>query len=257
MQSTPVSQDVARLGAGMLQFAMGIDKLDTPDKVLDSLHGLTSQVSKLNVWGALLFPLRAADLSGVERGKTVFLHKSVNEGWWDEWLELSRRYPPLGVMLAQMSLAPFTKSEMMQRLEPLGIDRWSIELAMKYGIRDAIVCPVGGRWLIAYWSPTPLAQRVSEEARAILFMGATFAAIRLQKLVGPQPNRIGNGAALTPREIAVLRLMSIGHQVRDTAQLLELGEETIRSHLKKAQIKLGVQNRSHAIAQAIRLHLIN
>jgi DNA-binding CsgD family transcriptional regulator len=30
----------------------------------------------------------------------------------------------------------------------------------------------------------------------------------------------------------------------------------VRSHLKKAQSKLGVNDRTHAVAQAMRLHLI-
>ena len=87
-------------------------------------------------------------------------------------------------------------------------------------------------------------------------MGATFAAIRLQKLVGPQVARIGKGAALTARELAVLRLLWIGRLMREAAAQLELGEETVRSHLKKAETKLGVRDRTHAVAQAIREHLI-
>jgi DNA-binding CsgD family transcriptional regulator len=87
-------------------------------------------------------------------------------------------------------------------------------------------------------------------------MGATFTAIRLQKLIPPHAGSVGKGHVLTARELSVLRLLSTGHSMRDTASLLELGEETIRSHLKKAQAKLGVHDRSHAIAQALRLHLI-
>jgi DNA-binding CsgD family transcriptional regulator len=87
-------------------------------------------------------------------------------------------------------------------------------------------------------------------------MGATFAALRLERLIEPAPRRYGDHAALTPRELSVLRLMSIGHQVRSVANLLELGDETIRTHLKKAQAKLGVHNRAHAVAQAIRRRLI-
>ena len=97
---------------------------------------------------------------------------------------------------------------------------------------------------------------LSEEARAVLSMGATFAAIRLQKLMGPQVARIGKGAALTARELAVLRLLSIGRPTKDVAAHLELGPETIRSHLKKAEAKLGVHDRTHEVAQAIRHHLI-
>ena len=113
----------------------------------------------------------------------------------------------------------------------------------------------GSRLVGASWSDAapPL---LTPEARVILFMGATFAALRLERLIEPAPRRYGDHAALTPRELSVLRLMSIGHQVRSVANLLELGEETIRTHLKKAQAKLGVHNRAHAVAQAIRRRLI-
>jgi LuxR family quorum sensing-dependent transcriptional regulator len=53
-----------------------------------------------------------------------------------------------------------------------------------------------------------------------------------------------------------LRLVSSGAQLRQAAQELGLGEETVRSHLKKAQSKLGVRNRAQAVAEALRQHLI-
>jgi DNA-binding CsgD family transcriptional regulator len=252
----PVIRDVSMLGSEMLQFTSLVGKLDTPGEVLDSLHEVTSRSCQLNVLGAAMFPLRWGDWSSIEKGKTVFLHKSAPEGWWEDHIELSRTRPGPGFILAQMSLAPFTMSELMRIVEPLGIDRWPFDLALKYGMRDRLNCPVGGRWVITYWSRNVLSQRLSEEARAVLFMGATFSAIRLQKLVGPQISRIGKGTALTPRELAVLRLLSVGHQISETAKLLELGEETVRTHLKKAQAKLGVHDRTHVVAQAIRRKLI-
>jgi LuxR family quorum sensing-dependent transcriptional regulator len=85
---------------------------------------------------------------------------------------------------------------------------------------------------------------------------ANFAALRLEQLAGPDPDRIGSCARLTCRELAVLRLLSTGAQTSDIAQALGLGEETIRSHLKKAQAKLGVRNRTQAACDAIRHNLI-
>ena len=246
--------DVLKLNAEMLQFTSSIKTLDTPDAVLDGLQRATHQATPLNVLGALLLPVRWGDFSGLEVGKTVFLHKSAPVGWWDEHIELMGGHPGPGITFAQYSIASFTMSELMRTLEPLGVDRWPIELAQKYGMRDSLNCPVGGRWIVVFWSGKVLS--LSEEARAVLSMGATFAAIRLQKLMGPQVARIGKGAALTARELAVLRLLSIGRSTKAAAALLELGAETIRSHLKKAEAKLGVHDRTHAVAQAIRHHLI-
>ena len=66
----------------------------------------------------------------------------------------------------------------------------------------------------------------------------------------------GSQPASQARELAVLRLLSIGCPTKEVAAQFELGEETVRSHLKKAQAKLGVHGTSHAVAQAIRQRLI-
>lgn len=253
---THVGNNDMTLGSEMLQFTRMTDELGTADAVLDSLHEVSFGACKLSVMGALLFPIRWGDLSSLAKGKSVFLHSSVPNGWWEEWLELTRQHPGPGLALAQGTLAPITMTEMMRLIEPLGVDRWPFELALKYGMRDQLICPVGGRWVVAYWSRNDLTKRLTPEARAILLMGATFAAIRLQKLVGTHAERIGQSPRLTPRELAVLRWLSVGNKVAEAAQTLQLGEETIRTHLKKAQTKLGVHSSAHAIAQALRLRLI-
>jgi LuxR family quorum sensing-dependent transcriptional regulator len=92
--------------------------------------------------------------------------------------------------------------------------------------------------------------------RIMIGAAASFAALRLEQLAAPDLNSIGPHVRLTPRELAVLRLVSTGAQFRDVAEALGLGEETVRSHLKKAQSKLGARNRAQAVAEALRQHLI-
>ena len=72
----------------------------------------------------------------------------------------------------------------------------------------------------------------------------------------PFTGRLSKGATLTPRELSVVRSLSLGHRVAQISKDLGLGEETVRSHIKKAQIKLGVRSSMHAVAQAVRLRLI-
>jgi LuxR family quorum sensing-dependent transcriptional regulator len=179
----------------------------------------------------------------------------VPAAWWDQYAALAEQKLDLGIMMARVSLAPYTWTESMKMLEPIGVDRLPYELNLKHGMRDGFTCPVGARWVVAYWSPKVLTH-LSEQARALLFMAASFAAIRLERLVGPDPKRLGHLAVLTPRERAVLRLLSLGKRTGEIAAHLELGEETVRSHIKKAQAKLGVKDRTHAVAEAMRQHLI-
>ena len=142
----------------------------------------------------------------------------------------------------------------MKSLEPIGIDRWAVELNLKHGIRDLFGCPIGGRWIFAYWSPKPM--HLQPDQRALLYLGASFATTQLQKLAPPFAGRLGKGASLTPRELSVLRWQSLGHRIPEIGKVLGLGEETVRSHIKKAQAKLGARNSMHAVVQAVRLRLI-
>jgi DNA-binding CsgD family transcriptional regulator len=255
MKSTSNQSADPPLRSELLAYVNDLDDVQTPAAVLDGLHKITWAAARVGVVGAALLPLRRSN-AGYEKGKTVFLHGSVPCGWWDEYSELSKHNPAPGVMLAQSALAPFTLSEMLRIFEPLGLDRWPYELALKYGMRDGLTCPVGGRWIVAYWSPRVLAGTLTQQDRALLFMAASFVAIRLQALAEPSVKRVGKGVSVTPRELSVLRSLSLGRRIRETAEHLGLGEETVRSHLKKAQAKLGVNDRTHAVAQAMRLHLI-
>ena len=238
----------------MLRLLRTLDMLDTPDAVLTGLQRALRHTPMLNVLGAALFPTRWGNWEALVKGKTVFLHTSAPAGWWEEYKELLRHSPGPALVFAPMSLAPFTHLEITRVLELIGADRWSTDLALKYGIRDGFHCPIGKRWILTYWSPQVL--DLSDEVRAILFMGATFACIRLQKLEARHPPRMGDGAALTAPELSVLRALSLGLRLGDIAEQLELKEETIRSHLKRAEGKLGVHDRCHAVAQAIRESLI-
>jgi DNA-binding CsgD family transcriptional regulator len=53
-----------------------------------------------------------------------------------------------------------------------------------------------------------------------------------------------------------LRQASDGKSLQEIAKALHLGEETVRSHFKKAQTKLGARNRAQAVAEAMRQLLI-
>ena len=220
------------------------------------LHLFASKFVPLCVLGAARIPLQASDWRSTRLGRDVFLHPSVPEGWWDEYAAMAKQEYDPGVMMARSSLMACTWTETMQMLDPIGIDRWPYELSLKYGMRDALTCAVGRRWMMSYWSRQTLSKVLTQPHRIILFAAASFAALRLEQLIDHDPRWMGKRARVTPRELAVLRLVSMGRQTEDIARVLGLGEETIRSHLKKVQGKLGVRNRSHAVAEAIRQHLI-
>jgi len=237
----------------LTEFTGDVARAQMPSSVLDALQAFTTRIP-LSVLGAARLPLGVGDWRSLKLGRDIFLHSSVPKGWWDEYATMARREFDPGVMMARSSLMACTWTETRQMLDPIGIDQWPYELAFKYGVRDLLTCAVGRRWIVAYWAARPLGPVLTPPLRIVLQAAAGFAALRLEQVAERAPD--DDRVRLTPRELAVLRLASLGRTTEDTANLLGLGEETVRSHLKKAQGKLGALNRTHAAAEAIRQQLI-
>ncbi|HSC05466.1 MAG TPA: helix-turn-helix transcriptional regulator [Steroidobacteraceae bacterium] len=53
---------------------------------------------------------------------------------------------------------------------------------------------------------------------------------------------------LTPRQTEILALVAAGYRNREVAAVLEIEEETVKSHMRKALERLGARNRAHAVA---------
>jgi DNA-binding NarL/FixJ family response regulator len=69
----------------------------------------------------------------------------------------------------------------------------------------------------------------------------------------PRPTTL---APLGRREREVLTLIGSGLTNREIAERLELGEETVKTHLERVYAKLGVSRRAEAVAAAHRLGLL-
>ena len=124
-------------------YASSVYDQRTPSDVLNALHDITKKSLPLAVLGAARFPPKAAGWDSAQLGDSIFLHKGVPKGWWEEYELLARgKFRPL-LFLAQSSMAPFTWAEAKQVLEPVGDDRWSDELFQQ--IWDAR-CILLSRW---------------------------------------------------------------------------------------------------------------
>lgn len=240
----------------VFSFAGKMSEYGAAEDVLTGLGAAIAGKTPLKVLGAARFPVHSRDWLTAKLGDTVFLSQDSPGGWWPEYMSLARTYLDQDLMMARTSLAPFTWTESRKMLEPIGVDRWPYDLALKYGMRDGFTCPVGRRWILAFWSPKSLAKHCDWESRSIIFLAANFAALRLEQLLPSSAARLPRKSRLTPRELAVLRLSSLGHPTSEASAALGLGEETVRSHLKKAQQKLGARNRTQAVAEALRQNLI-
>jgi two-component system, NarL family, response regulator LiaR len=62
---------------------------------------------------------------------------------------------------------------------------------------------------------------------------------------------------LTPRERDVLRELALGYSNREIAATLNIGDETVKTHVGNLLGKLGVENRAQAIVQALKRGLVS
>jgi len=62
--------------------------------------------------------------------------------------------------------------------------------------------------------------------------------------------------ALTEREIDVLRQVASGNANKMIADNLEISEETVKAHMRKILSKLGANDRTHAVAIALKRGII-
>jgi two-component system, NarL family, response regulator LiaR len=102
---------------------------------------------------------------------------------------------------------------------------------------------------------------VRKDAEPETLLAAVRAVARGKTYIDPAAAAamIGHGAVddLTPRETDVLRHLALGRSNREIAAALDIGDETVKTHVANLLGKLGVENRAQATVQALRRGLVS
>lgn len=84
-------------------------------------------------------------------------------------------------------------------------------------------------------------------------ISAAAAVYLLERLRGEKPATPGGGASdLTPREVELLKLFSLGSSYKDAARKLGISPLTVGNHVKSIYRKLEVHSRGEAVYSAVR-----
>lgn len=60
------------------------------------------------------------------------------------------------------------------------------------------------------------------------------------------------GSMLTPRQTEIMTLVAEGYRNKEIGAVLDVDEETVKTHMRKAFLRLEARNRAHAVALWIR-----
>ena len=97
--------------------------------------------------------------------------------------------------------------------------------------------------------PEQIREAVLAAAAGRTALAPEVAARLMGRVRSPQP-------ALSPREVELLQLLATGMGNRAIARQLFISEATVKTHLVHIYAKLGVENRTAAIAEAVKRRLI-
>jgi DNA-binding NarL/FixJ family response regulator len=101
-------------------------------------------------------------------------------------------------------------------------------------------------YLLKDTPPADLIRAVHAAARGETVLAPSVAATLMARLRAPAPD------ALTPRELDVLRAVADGLTNADIGKRLFIGESTVKTHLLRVFIKLGVDDRTAAVTVAMK-----
>ena len=121
---------------------------------------------------------------------------------------------------------------------------------MKLRVYLDVADPVTRRRLAALVKADPEIVLVAETEEADVVVGERVIATAAPATVPRE------GAALTPRELDVLRLVAQGLGNKEIAAELDLSAHTVKYHLASVLAKLGVRSRTEAVSRGIRTGLL-
>lgn len=188
-----------------------------------------------------------------------FLHN-----WPDIWAEqyFEQGYGPEDPTLiaAARCREPVTISEIRAGKagfwpSPKGIEM--LDFAASLGRSSGLVVPIFGpngyRGIVAMGGNN---NDPSEPRRALLHLWSIYAHNRALELQPQSESHINGHAALSPREISVLKGSAMGEDDEAISQTLGISIRTVRFHFENARRKLRCKTRSEAVATATSLHLL-
>jgi DNA-binding NarL/FixJ family response regulator len=107
-------------------------------------------------------------------------------------------------------------------------------------------------YLLKNAAPEDLHRGIRAAAAGQVFLSPEAAAQLVRQVKAPETSQ-----PLTPREIDVIRLLTLGRSNKQIARDLRVGEETVKTHVRNILGKLHAASRTQAALHAVRTGLVS
>jgi LuxR family quorum sensing-dependent transcriptional regulator len=238
--------------------------VDYGREALDFIEGLEAHRSVPATMDALeaafaRFGFEHIIVTGLPNPDQRFSQMVLAKRWPAEWFKLYTeknydRVDPV-VRKCRQSVNPFEWSEAPYdpELEPGAVE--VMRRAADFRMSRGFVVPIHG--LTGYEAGVSLGGvhlDLNARSKPALHLMAMYGFERIRRLLRPEPH---SSARLTPREREAIAWASQGKSAWEIGEILNITQRTAEEHLATAARKLGAVNRTHAVAIAIRLKIIN
>lgn len=195
-------------------------------------------------------------------GLTMVLHhlapgtRCLAAGDHREALELARATPGLDLVLLDIRMPGLPWEE---ALRSLRAERPEVPVVILSALVDRALITTAMRAGARGFIPKTSSSSVMIHAINLVLSGGHYIpplVLDDEPTAADAPQEAANpAAALTPRQMDVLRLVAKGLSNRDIAQSLDLSEGTVKLHVTAILKSLGVPNRTSAVIAAARMGL--
>jgi LuxR family quorum sensing-dependent transcriptional regulator len=236
-----------------LEITHALDRARSPSEIAATLLGVGARFGFDRV---LAGTIPAPGTSRREQIANVLL-----ADWPDEW---ARRYFAHGYLFADPAIGrvlenrgPFLWSELAPDCAADAAARRVMEEASEFGLRAGFTIPLAtvdggvvGLSLAGDRIETPPAMA------GVLTLVGSYAVTRCLQLESAGGRRVRRPIRLSPRETEALQWAAEGLTEAEIAEAMGISEHGVDKHMRLARRKLGTRNRTHAVAEAIRLGLV-
>lgn len=235
-------------GRDAFAFVDTLERMSSPDDVMDGMHRVLGRFG-IEFFCFNDFPQPNQDF------EEVMWACRVPPEWLKLYLESGYAHHDPSLRMCRKTVRPFEYREV--EVDP-EYDPRAAEVMRRvndFGLDNGLLVPIpgprgclGNVWVGGYRA------QFSARTKPAIHLMALYAFDRLRGLTGRPAD---NKAPVTAREREVLNWTARGKSAWEVGEILKISKRTVDEHVQTVLRKLGAANRTHAVAIALRDHIID